>query len=160
PVPPLKLDNYFGKNVKEVREFLESKYRVVNVQNRETDSEPQGKILDQQPGAGTMLKVGDTVTLTIAVPLTPFPMPQVANVGKSVWVAKSELEARGLKVSISEKVNPSVPHEQVVEQNPSQATLVKSGDRVELKYAITLVTIPQLPLPKPPYFPPHIPGWP
>src|SRR5262249_17248172 len=117
-VPPLKLDNYFGKNVKEVREFLESKYRVVNVQNRKTDSEPQGKILDQQPGAGTMLKVGDTVTLTIAVPLTPFPMPQVANVGKSVWVAKSELEARGLKVSISEKVNPSVPHEQVVEQNP------------------------------------------
>src|SRR5262245_18754701 len=149
PVPPLKLDNYFGKNVKEVREFLESKYRVVNVQNRETDSEPQGKILGQQPGEGTMLKVDDTVTLTIAVPLTPFPMPQVANVGKSVWTAKNELEAKGLKVSVNDQVNPSVPHEQVIDQNPPFNAMVKSGDAVQLKYAITLVQVPVFPPPVP-----------
>jgi beta-lactam-binding protein with PASTA domain len=149
PVPPLKLDNYIGKKINDVRPLLESKYRIVNVQNKETDSEQQGNILGQQPGEGTILKVGESVTFTIAVPLTPFPMPQVANVGKSVSTAKSELEGKGLKVSINDQVNPSVPHEQVIEQYPPANAMVKSGDAVQLKYAITLVQVPAFPQPVP-----------
>ncbi|HKQ72320.1 MAG TPA: PASTA domain-containing protein [Blastocatellia bacterium] len=154
PVPPMTLDNYIGRNVDEVRKFLEEKYRAVNLKPNETDREPPGKILAQQPAPGTQVKVGETVTLTIAAAFTPFPLPPV--VGKPVGTAKRELEARGLKVSVDDQVNPSVPHEQVVEQTPAANTMVKSGESVSLKYAITLVTVPQLPLPKPPGFP----GWP
>jgi beta-lactam-binding protein with PASTA domain len=142
PAPPVKLERYKDRNVSEVRPLLEGKYLIVNIQNREDESKPQGVILDQQPSEGTTLKVGQSVTLTIAVPLTPFPMPQVANVGKLVQTAKSELEAKGLKVSVNEVVNPSVPHEQVLEQAPAPNAMVKSGDAVQLKYAITLIQVP------------------
>jgi beta-lactam-binding protein with PASTA domain len=146
PVPPLKLDNFVGKNVKEVREFLEGKSRTVSIQNQEIDTEPQGKILKQNPGEGTTIKVSDPVTLTIAVLVNPRPLPAV--IGKPVSTAKYELEALGLKVSTKEEVNPSVAHEQVVSQDPASGTPVKAGERIELKYAITLVSVPGFPQPQ------------
>lgn len=154
PVPPLKLDNFVGKNVKEVREFLEGKSRTVTIQNQEIDSEPQGKILKQNPVEGTVIKVADPVNLTIAVPVNPRPLPAV--IGKPVSTAKYELEALGLKVSTKEEVNPSVAHEQVVAQDPASGTPVKAGERIELKYAITLVTVPAFPQP---FFLPQIQQW-
>ena len=150
PVPPLKLDNFVGKNVKEVREFLEGKFRTVTIQNQEIDSEPQGKILKQNPAEGTTIKVTDPVILTIAVPVNPRPLPAV--IGKPVSTAKYELEALGLKVSTKEEVNPSVTHEQVVAQDPASGTPVKAGERIELKYAITLVPVPGFPQPQ--FYPP------
>lgn len=147
PVPPLKLDDYVGKNIKEVRDLLERKFRKVAVENQETGRYPAGTIMAQQPAKDAEVKVGETVTLTIAVPRATFPMPPVT--GKSVWTAKSELEAKGLKVSVNDQVNPAVPHEQVTGQDPLANAPVKSGDRVELTYAITLVTVPAFSPPVP-----------
>jgi eukaryotic-like serine/threonine-protein kinase len=142
PVPPFKMPDFkgAGTSIKEAYEFLRDKYVKLEEKPVENGTEPEGKILDQSPGKDAEVKIGDTITLTFAVAIRPFPMPGVS--GKNWADAKRELENKGLKVISTERIDPGRAHESVVDQSPPINTPVKSGDQVTLTVAITLVNVP------------------
>jgi beta-lactam-binding protein with PASTA domain len=142
PVPLFKMPDFkgAGTNIKEAEEFFSKKYVKLEKTPTENDNQAEGKILDQAPDKDAEVGVGDTITLTFAVPVRPFPMPDIT--GKNWAAAKSELENKGLRVIFTEKIDPGRQHESVVEQVPPINTPVKSGDQVTLTIAITLVNVP------------------
>jgi beta-lactam-binding protein with PASTA domain len=142
PVPPFKMPDFkgTGTSIKDAYTFLHDKFVKLEEKPVENDAEPEGKILDQSPQKDAEVKVGETITLTFAVAVRPFPMPNVT--GQNWATAKRDLESKGLKVIATEQINPSKEHESVVDQNPPRDTPVKSGDQVTLTVAITLVNVP------------------
>ena len=144
PVPPFAMPDFAstGKNIKEAEEFFSDKYVKLQKTTQATDSQTEGKILAQTPEKGKQLYPGDTVTLTFAIPLVPFPMPQVVGVNKQIDVAQTELENQGLRVTKNDGLDPGVAQGVVIAQSPHAGVMVKSGDPVTLTEAYTLVNIP------------------
>jgi serine/threonine-protein kinase len=102
-------------------------YRVT----REDSDKPEDEVIGQDPGQGTSLDPGGTVTLTVARPVAQTPVPFVT--GLSEQAALSALRADGLKGSVRERdVDDESQDGVVLEQRPSGDTGVDSGSTVVL----------------------------
>jgi serine/threonine-protein kinase len=96
-----------------------------------SETEPAGTVLAQDPAAGTPVRRGTPVSLTVSKGPEPIPVPDVR--GQEQGAAIKALEAAGLKAVISpETVNDKkVPKGAVVDQEPSSGTLTR-GESVTL----------------------------
>jgi beta-lactam-binding protein with PASTA domain/predicted Ser/Thr protein kinase len=102
-------------------------YRVT----REDSDKPEDEVIAQDPGEGTSLDPGGTVTLTVARPVEQVPVPFVT--GLSEQAALNALRADGLKGSVRERdVDDESQDGVVLEQRPSGDTGVDSGSSVVL----------------------------
>ncbi|WP_344263276.1 Stk1 family PASTA domain-containing Ser/Thr kinase [Streptomyces sodiiphilus] len=97
---------------------------------QETNDYPENQVVAQDPTAGSSLKPGSQITLTIAKPAEEddeFGMPNV--IGQPVPLARQQLEAAGLKVEIE---GPGGPQAVVHNTDPAPGQPVSAGDKVKL----------------------------
>jgi serine/threonine-protein kinase len=91
------------------------------------ESEPAGTVLAQAPPAGTAVRHGTPVDLTVSKGPQPIPVPDVR--GQEQGDAVKAIEAAGLKAVISPETvfDRTVPKGAVVAQDPASGNLTRGG---------------------------------
>ena len=91
------------------------------------ESEPAGTVLAQAPPAGTAVRHGTPVDLTVSKGPQPIPVPDVR--GQDQGDAVKAIEAAGLKAVISPETvfDRTVPKGAVVAQDPASGNLTRGG---------------------------------
>jgi serine/threonine-protein kinase len=91
------------------------------------ESEPAGTVLAQAPPAGTAVRHGTPVDLTVSKGPQPIPVPDVR--GQDQGGAVEAIEAAGLKAVISPETvfDRTVPKGAVVAQDPASGNLTRGG---------------------------------
>ena len=105
------------------RTGLESRQRIVFA------SAPRGRVVSQQPAAGTAVKKGATVALTVSKGPQRVAVPNV--VGRSRTDAVARIKAAGLVAAVF-SVPSQAPRGFVVAQNPKARTKAPKHSRVRL----------------------------
>ena len=102
-------------------------YRVT----REESDKPEDEVIAQEPGSGTTLDPGGTVTLTVAEPAAQVPVPFVTDLTQQE--ALNALRREGLKGSVRMRaVDDQGQDGIVIEQRPAGGTGVEEGSSVVL----------------------------
>jgi serine/threonine-protein kinase len=101
---------------------------VPAVQEAESE-EPEGEVISQDPSAGTELRVGSTVTITVSTGIEQVVVPDV--VGIRAGDAERQLRAEGL-VPVRREMEVAEPSEdgQVIDQRPAAGVEVERGREV------------------------------
>jgi serine/threonine-protein kinase len=116
-------------------------------ESRKESTRPPGTVLAQDPGAGTTLRRGDTVHLTIAKA-----RPQVPDVSSShptLDDATKTLTDAGFRVRTRQEPSGSVPAGSVVRQFPDPGTPRSTGATVTLVISKGAATPTPTPSPSP-----------
>ena len=144
PPEPFDMPDYvtLGTHIRDAEEFLSKKLVFLETLTEATRDAAQGTILQQsiQPGEHVELR-RNSLTLTVAVPLTPFDLPDLRM--KHRDQAKSELTTLGLVPEVRETEDASKAHEIVHDQSPPQGSKVRAGDPFELYVAYTMSVVPK-----------------
>ena len=110
---------------------LEDRGLIVNVDTRNAD-EPEGQVLDQDPGPGSRVKRGRTVTITVSTGAGSVVVPDV--VGQPEGTARNILIGRGvtnIKV-VRQTTDDESQDGRVTDQAPDPGTRIRSGERVTI----------------------------
>jgi eukaryotic-like serine/threonine-protein kinase len=128
---PVAVPSVVGRSVAEARGELEGKGFKVTETDQQTTSKPDGTVLSQSPAAGSSVKPGTTVSLTVAKAPPQVQIPDVT--GDTKDEARQALRDNRLQVKVLRR-DVDTPDEDgmVVAQDPQAGTSVDRG---------TLVTI-------------------
>ena len=101
---------------------------VPAVQEAESE-EPEGEVISQDPSAGSELRVGSTVTITVSTGIEQVVVPDVVGIGAGD--AERQLRAEGL-VPVRREQEVAEPDEdgRVIDQRPAAGVEVDSGREV------------------------------
>jgi eukaryotic-like serine/threonine-protein kinase len=121
-VPPVE-----GRTEGEAGSVLTSAGLRVSVDEDHSPTVEEGHVISQSPDAGTVLRVGDTVTIVISLGPRRFPMPDV--VGMTEAQATARLEALNLRL---DTVDLPSGGSKVVGQRPPPGTTVEEGQQVTI----------------------------
>jgi len=128
------LEDYRGKNIKEVTEELQNVGFEVEVSEGYDEELSEDEIISQRPSGEMNVKVkGTTVYLTVNVEKEDELIKLPSVLGDEVSEAREELENLGFRVKIEEVDSEDVPENHVVEQSPSSGTELKENEQVTLK---------------------------
>ena len=109
---------------------------------RNPSDEPVDTVIDQSYDVGTPIKRGDVLLLVVSSGPARKPVPGL--LGKTVNVAKSQLERIALEILvIKELVNPA-PKGTVLSQEPQEGTVVDAGSIVQLVISAGQTVVPEL----------------
>jgi beta-lactam-binding protein with PASTA domain len=98
---------------------------VPAVQEAESE-EPEGEVISQDPSAGTELRVGSTVTITVSTGIEQVVVPDVVGIGAGD--AERQLRAEGLApVRREMEVADPAQDGQVIDQRPAAGVEVDEG---------------------------------
>lgn len=126
---PIKVGTWVRKSAKRAEEVLTARGLVVKTTQDYSETIPQGQVISQSPGSGTLYK-GDTVTLLVSKGLPVVTIPGGLR-GSGVDDARSKLEALGLKVRV--KNSPFYAGlGYVISVSPGSGTEVREGSTVTL----------------------------
>ncbi len=122
--------NVVGNPAATARDMLEAKGLSVNPDSLYEYAEaPEGTVIRQSPGAGAMVKKGDTVTLTISKGIEQVQVPDIKKCTEAE--ALERLAAKGLKKGSSESAYDDViPEGSIISQTPEAGTSVGAGSQV------------------------------
>jgi eukaryotic-like serine/threonine-protein kinase len=101
---------------------------VPAVQEAESE-EPEGEVISQDPSAGTELRLGSTVTITVSTGIEQVVVPDVVGIGAGD--AERQLRAEGL-VPVRREMEVADPSQdgQVIDQRPAAGVEVDQGREV------------------------------
>jgi serine/threonine-protein kinase len=101
---------------------------VPGVQEAESE-EPEGEVISQDPSAGSELRVGSTVTITVSTGIEQVVVPDVVGIGAGD--AERQLRAESL-VPVRREQEVAEPDEdgRVIDQRPAAGVEVDSGREV------------------------------
>jgi eukaryotic-like serine/threonine-protein kinase len=101
---------------------------VPAVQEAESE-EPEGEVISQDPSAGTELRLGSTVTITVSTGIEQVVVPDVVGIGAAD--AERQLRAEGL-APVRREMEVSEPSQdgQVIDQRPAAGVEVDPGREV------------------------------
>jgi beta-lactam-binding protein with PASTA domain len=101
---------------------------VPAVQEAESE-EPEGEVISQDPGAGTELRLGSTVTITVSTGIEQVVVPDVVGIGAGD--AERQLRAEGL-APVRREMEVADPSQdgQVIDQRPGAGVEVDRGSEV------------------------------
>lgn len=121
-----------GKNIDTAREELSAKGLTVSTTYESSSSVDKDKVISQSISAGTKVKKGEKITLTVSSGSgnTTVTVPNV--VGKSRSAAESALDAAGLNVSVVENYDNNVDKGYVISQSPSSGSQQSKGATITL----------------------------
>ena len=119
-----------GEKEQKVVPILRAKGLEVEIIEEESLDYDTGIVLDCDVAVGTILKEGDTVTLTVSTGAGAIEIEDVT--GLSYEQAKATLEQQGFIVNKSESYNDSVAKGNVISQNPAGGRKVTKGTAVAL----------------------------
>ena len=122
------MPNVIDQSKEAAEKALNSKGLVVSVTYEKNDNTAEGKVFKQSIKAGTKVKKGDKVTLTVS---SGKPIIKVPNViGKAKAQAKSSLESSGFEVKILENYDSAVAAGNVINQSPAGGSSQIKGSTV------------------------------
>lgn len=105
---------------------------LVVAEDREDTGAPPGQIVAQRPLAGSKMRVGEPVNVTVARPPMMVKVPNV--VGQLVGEAKTRLEKARLIISNTvEQSHPTLGVGMVIAQNVPEGAEIRAGSGLELK---------------------------
>ncbi len=119
-----------GATETNAKAMLGEKELKVTVEYKNSDSFAAGLVMSQSVEAKKEVTPGTEVKITVSKGAASFAVPNV--VGKSEASAKSTLNGKGLKVSVTYAKDSSVAEGNVIGQTPSSGN-VKAGDTVTIK---------------------------
>lgn len=101
----------------------------------------KGVIIDQKPKADTIIKVKNTIEITVSSGLEALIMPDLVN--EALKVAKSRLVSMGItNVEVAQKLDPTIPEGQVIQTDPAANTELKKTDNVVLYVSLGVADEP------------------
>jgi serine/threonine-protein kinase len=103
---------------------------VVATEQGSSDAVPEGSVISQNPSAGSSVKPGSTVTLTISTGQQQTTVPNLT--GMSVGDAQNALIAAGLALGGQSEQNDAAPAGQVIGQSPSAGSSASAGAAVDI----------------------------
>jgi serine/threonine-protein kinase len=120
--------NVIGLDEETARQSLEDKDLVPVVEEAESD-QPEGKVFQQTPIAGTKVAKGDRVTITVSKGPAAVDVPDV--VGLTRGDARGELQGAGFKVEVRTRDSQDPADDDIVlDQRPGHGTQLKKGRTV------------------------------
>ncbi|WP_061961315.1 Stk1 family PASTA domain-containing Ser/Thr kinase [Demequina flava] len=126
----VELPDLVGMHEDDARSTLNELGLTPSINDVEDDSESEGTVLDQSPGAGTV-EQGSTVELDVAVAPSFVSVPDVT--GRSQADAERELGTAGLNFTYgSPQYSDNIPNGSVISQNPNPGTEVAPDTTVTL----------------------------
>ncbi len=126
----VELPDVVGLQREEAESELKRLGFIVDVDIRDAD-EPEGQVIGQDPGTGSQLKKGTTITIIVSTGAGSVIVPGVE--GQSEEAARALLTGRGLSVTIQEELTTDASEDgRVIDQAPSAGTRVRMGDPVTI----------------------------
>src|SRR5439155_14564774 len=110
---------------------LTNLHLVPNIQQKATNAQPPGTVLQMNPSAGTTVSQGATVTLTVAKAPVAVQVPDVT--GLTVDAARVQLESAGLTFGTqTQQPSATVKAGEIVSQDPVAGTSVQRNTPVNV----------------------------
>ena len=152
------LRSVVGEPVAEATTKLKGDGLVVDTSNQ-VSNDAAGTVISTAPTPGSLVKKGQTVTLSVAVPA---PVTKVAVpsglIGATQSQAESILQGKGLNSTVVYRTSTSVSKGVVISSNPSSGSKVAQGSSVTLTISSGVANIPVPSLIAVSYT--HLPIWP
>lgn len=126
---PVKIPDAVGKDSDQVRQTLQDRGLTATTSSRHSSSVAEGKVISQQPEAGTGHR-GDTVHLVVSKGPRMVTVPVVRGDGESG--AKQQLQDAGFDVDVRHS-DVYVGLHVVVRQNPGGGTTAPEGSTIVLE---------------------------
>ncbi|HEX6715443.1 MAG TPA: Stk1 family PASTA domain-containing Ser/Thr kinase [Thermoleophilaceae bacterium] len=124
-VEKFAMPNVLGLDKDAAERALEDKDLVPAVEEQESD-QPEGKVIQQDPVAGTKVSKGDRVTLTVSKGPGAVDVPDV--VGLTRGDARGELQGAGFNVEVKTRASEDPGDDDIVlDQRPGHGTKLKKG---------------------------------
>lgn len=124
-----KLDNYVGKIASDVKTQLENDGYVVTLEYVENDAKAD-TIIAQSPGNGSLVKPGDTITLTVSSGQKKVVVPNFTNMTKDEVDAWSK--ANQISITYETTCNNTVEAHHVISQSVAYDTEINKGDQISI----------------------------
>lgn len=124
-----KLDNYVGKISSDVKTQLENDGYVVTLEYVENDAKAD-TIVAQSPGNGSLVKPGDTITLTVSSGQKKVVVPNFTNMTKDEVDAWSK--ANQISITYETTCNNTVEAYHVISQSVAYDTEINKGDQISI----------------------------
>ncbi|MFE2992154.1 Stk1 family PASTA domain-containing Ser/Thr kinase [Streptomyces sp. NPDC059262] len=130
---PFAAPKFVGKTVPDARLAAKNTHLTLDASKKEPcDKFPKGQICSQSPAAGTDVKKGDTITVTVSTGAPKIAVPDVR--GLDFTEAESQLNDKGFEVVKETKESSQTP-DVVISQDPSGGTEKQKGSTITLTVA-------------------------
>ena len=124
----VELPDLTGQSFEKAKAALEKAGFVVQSSYEASDEMESGKIIGQDPAAGSQIPTGYTITLRVSSGSGNIEVPDLSN--KTAAEAKVALEDMGLQINLSNGTSDSVPTGSVISQSPEAGSKVEPGTTV------------------------------
>ena len=105
-------------------------FKTKRAESRQHPTYDEGKVIWQDPAAGTVLPEGTPVTLTVSDGIAPYAVPDVSRL--PLELAAKVIEASGFRMSKVDTVRSSGPAGVVVEVRPAIGSVQPAGTSIQL----------------------------
>lgn len=120
-----------GKTIELAKIDLEkARLTVARAPDRFDNTFPAGVVIAVEPAAGTEVKPGDTVTVTVSKGRAPITVPNV--IGKNITEARAILQQLGL-AAVESYVDSPKPKDLVLSQSPPDGSGAEPGEQIKLE---------------------------
>jgi serine/threonine-protein kinase len=122
--------NLVGENASDAADRLHRRGLEIAYRNVESDDVPRDEVISQDPEAGSEVREGATVTVTISGGKGTLPVPDV--IGQSQENAEQSLKTLGFKTSVKQAFSDSVPEGDVISVSPEVGKQATRGRTITL----------------------------
>ncbi|MFE6152693.1 Stk1 family PASTA domain-containing Ser/Thr kinase [Streptomyces sp. NPDC057889] len=130
---PFAAPKFVGKTVPDAKLAADNTHLKLDASKKEPcDKFPKGQICSQSPAAGTDVKKGDTITVSVSTGAPKVAVPDVR--GLDFTEAESQLNDKGFEVVKETKESSQTP-DVVISQDPSGGTEKQKGSTITLTVA-------------------------
>ena len=133
-----------GQTFSSAAQELHSRGLEVTPVNEVSDTVDRGKVISQDPGAGSKVKKGSTVTVQVSAGKGTAAVPPVE--GSTEAEAKSAVSAAGLNPKVTTAYSDTVPKGKVISSSPAEGQQITKGRTVTLTVSRGKqgITVPKL----------------
>lgn len=127
----VKMPNLVGKDWEVAEAELEELGIAYKIETKENDKYEENQVIEQEVEAGTMVKKGRRVKITINSATKDRTIPENLA-GYPLTSVRSQLTRLGLEVDVKEEYNEEVANGRVIRVDPKEGTTVQVGDKVTI----------------------------
>jgi serine/threonine-protein kinase len=138
---PANVPSVLGDTVRQARmELRRAGLRLGRIRHRSSSSVPKGQVISTSPNAGQSVPAGSRITLFVSSGPAKVNVPNVA--GETEKQARSDLEAAGFQVSVTNQTTSSTQAGTVISQSPPGNSKAAPGSTVSIVVAKAATTAP------------------
>jgi serine/threonine protein kinase len=106
--------------------------RIDVVEERNSDTVPAGRIIEQERQPGQVARRGETIRVVVSTGPKPVTVQIPRYIGQDVADVKQDAESKGLAVETTDQWGASTPAGVVMNQDPPENAVVQPGSTVKL----------------------------